>query len=157
MPINPEAMVRSLCGHVVGPIVLPQSIQARINQALVRNAPISQFELLVACPECAVVSVRRSADFRYHILGTSDQRQLPPGRLAIRAKRKCGIEGCEVLVEIHTTVAIGTKRSELDQIPLKWDFGMTNCGGTPAHYLRVWDSKGEYTFDPFDIDVPFSR
>lgn len=154
MPIDPEVTVHCVCGHLFGPIVLPHPIQASIDQALAMNIPgLPQFELTVACPECAAVSVRRASNFRFHTLGTLDQRQLPLDRLAVRARRVCGMEGCEVLVEIHTTVASGAKRSELDKIAEKWDFGMTNCGGTPAHYLRMWPT-GEYMFDPFDIEAP---
>jgi hypothetical protein len=47
---------------------------------------------------------------------------MPRNRISVRTRRNCGIQGCEHLLVIHTTMIPGTPTSELMFAPLGWMF-----------------------------------
>jgi|SRR5271154_1788407 len=96
------------CGHVVAPIVLPQSIHEEIILRLSEKRPIfSRLHEIVACPECDQVFVGTLQNFHPavpQILGQHSQNR----RLAIQARSVCGYGTCGTPVVIHTTANVGT-------------------------------------------------
>lgn len=110
------------CGHIVRPIVLPQSIQEEITRCLGESLAISSIlEAFVACPQCGLVSFGRAADFQFRFVEISDpQESLRTDQLPIRAHTVCATETCGTPFVIHTTAKRGTSDSAMREVIATW-------------------------------------
>jgi len=112
--IDPNILVHcSGCGKPIGPLFLPQP-QGDIAP---RAITVGAVPVHVACPFCGHVYSYRTADMEFHDLGTPDTRPIPNDRISAHVRRVCGVNGCQRIVVIHTTVKRGSPTSDLMQAP----------------------------------------
>ena len=138
------------CGHVVRPIVLPQSIQEEISRCLAEKLPIGAIpEEFVACPQCGLVFVGRLSNCQLPVPRTRGQPQRPR-TLAIRAHIACVTETCGTPVVIHTTASADTSDSAMQRKAAEWRFqGGLVC--PHCHKFLKDCLVGDYVFEGFDL------
>ncbi len=153
MTVSFEIGFACRCGHVVRPIVLPQSIQAEISRSLAARQPIvSRLEEFVACPECVRVFVGRASRLRVEPPRTQG-RNLQTRTLAIRAHIACATETCGIPVVIHTTANAETSYSSMQLKAATWQIpGGLIC--PHCHRLLRDCIVGDYVFEGLEGQTP---
>jgi len=145
--IDPEVLVHcSGCGRPIGPLLLPQPQEDVAPRAITVGA----FPVYVACPYCNHVYSYRTADMQFHETGTPDTRPMPKDRISVHVRRACGVEGCQRILKIHTTVRPGTPTSDLMLAPSQWIFHIY-CGqghGVGEIALTEYDCEAVDTSAP---------
>ena len=153
MTVGFDATVRCSCGHTIGPIELPDAILALLNRN--PEGPILAIdELFVACPDCKQVSdYSRRVDLQ--IRGIANLPKIPENRLAIRARRECGVENCGFRITVHTTVDADISKSEqlriLETESVHWRFSRSVCCEN-GHYLTEAEWK-PYLFEGLEPQI----
>jgi len=124
LEIDPNVLVHCAnCGEPIGPLFLPQPEGESAPKAItVGGMPVH-----VACPSCGHVYSYRTADMQFHELGTPDPRPMPNDRISVHVRRACGVNGCQCVVVIRTTVKRGTPTLDLMRAPSGWTFHIY-CG-----------------------------
>jgi hypothetical protein len=119
MEISPEVFVLCHgCNAPIGPLFLPQPYE----EGRPRANTVGGVSVHVACPACDHVYSYRTSDMQFREEGTEETRPMPKNRISVRTRRNCGVEGCQRLLVVHTTMIPGTPTSDLMLAPLRWTF-----------------------------------
>lgn len=140
--IDPNVLVYCAgCGSPIGPLFLPQPE----GEFAPRAITVGAVPVHVACPSCGHVYSYRTADMHFHEIGTKDTRPMPNDRISVHVRRVCGVNGCQRIVVIRTTVRRGAPTSDLMLAPSGWTFHIFCGQGHPV---------GEIALTEYDCEGP---
>ena len=148
MELSPEVLVFCRgCKAPIGPLFLPQPYEEGKPRAITVGA----IPVHVACPTCGHVYSYRTADMHFSEEGADENRPMPRNRISVRTRRDCGIQGCNHLLVIHTTMAPNTQTSDLMLAPSGWTFHVRCNSG---HEIR---SVPLTSYDFEGVDTPHEK
>jgi hypothetical protein len=132
--IDPNVLVHcTKCGDPIGPLFLPQPE----GEFAPRAITVGAVPVHVACPSCGHVYSYRTADMQFHEIGTPDARPMPNDRISAHVRRVCGVNGCQQILVIRTTVKPGTPTSDLMLAPSGWTFHIFCAQGHPVGEIAL--------------------
>lgn len=137
-PISKRYVLECRRGPLVHYIPIPRPSRVEINSSLPAITTDTK-KLLVACPECGLVSAYSAADVQVHLSPTHDPFERGIRRLVSIAV-ECDHEGCEAQALVHTVLENDGGTWTQKSLPRSWKFS-SDCRCKSGHPLAPqWDN-----------------